>query len=77
MRDYINRLSRGKSIIEVPKLTFENEQAAMNVSCDKCTEGNFNFTASIQTAGMVYSDNERVNVITQSVLPPHRIPCPA
>ena len=26
------------------------------------TEGNFNFTASIQTAGMVYSDNERVNV---------------
>ena len=29
MRDYINRLSRGKSIIEVPKLTFENEQAAM------------------------------------------------
>lgn len=66
MRDYINRLSRGKSIIEVPKLTFENEQAAMNVSCDKCTEGNFNFTASIQTAGMVYSDNERVNVITKS-----------
>ena len=38
----------------------------MNVSCDKCTEGNFNFTASIQTAGMVYSDNERVNVITKS-----------
>ena len=66
MRDYINRLSRGKSIIEVPKLTFENEQAAMNVDCGKCTEGNFTFTASVQTAGKVYSDNERVNVITQS-----------
>ena len=66
MRDYINRLSRGKSIIEVPKLTFENEQAAMNVGCGKCTEGNFTFTASVQTAGKVYSDNERVNVITQS-----------
>ena len=62
MRDYINRLSRGKSIIEVPKLTFENEQAAMNVDCGKCTEGNFTFTASVQTAGKVYSDNERVNV---------------
>lgn len=66
MRDYINRLSRGKSIIEVPKLTFENEQAVMNVDCGKCTEGNFTFTASVQTAGKVYSDNERVNVITQS-----------
>ena len=39
MRDYINRLSRGKSIIEVPKLTFENEQAAMNASCDKSYRG--------------------------------------
>ena len=66
MRDYINRLSRGKSIIEVPKLTFKDEQAAMNVSCGKCTEGNFSFTASMKTAGRVYSDNERVNVITKN-----------
>ncbi len=66
MRNYINRLSRGKSIIEVPKLAFGIEQAAMTVACGKCTEGSFNFTASMPAAGRVYSDNERVNVITES-----------
>ena len=32
MRDYINRLSRGSSIIKVPKMSCSEEQITMDIS---------------------------------------------
>ena len=34
MRDYINRLSRGSSIIKVPKLSCSEEQITMDIMCN-------------------------------------------
>ena len=34
MRDYINRLSRGNSIIKVPKLSCSEEQITMDIMCN-------------------------------------------
>ena len=66
MRDYINRLSRGKSIIEVPKLICSEEQVTMNIVCGRVTQGNFAFSSSLETVGMVYADDDRVNILTKN-----------
>lgn len=66
MRDYINRLSRGKSIIDVPRIIYDEDKVAMNVYSDRITEGSFDFAATDDIKGMIYSDNPRVSVITKA-----------
>ena len=66
MRDYINRLSRGKSIYEIPKLSFDKEQVSLRVTASKITEGSFTLTSSKEVKGMVYSDDERVTLISNT-----------
>ena len=39
MRDYINRLSRGSSIIKVPKLSCSEEQITMDIMCNTVATG--------------------------------------
>ena len=41
MRDYINRLSRGSSIIKVPKLSCSEEQITMDIMCNTVATGSF------------------------------------
>ena len=41
MRDYINRLSRGNSIIKVPKLSCSEEQITMDIMCNTVATGSF------------------------------------
>ena len=65
MRDYINRLSRGSSIIKVPKLSCSEEQITMDIMCNTVATGSFICNATDKVYGMVYADNERVKVLSE------------
>ena len=54
MRDYINRLSRGNSIIKVPKLSCSEEQITMDIMCNTVATGSFICDATDKVYGMVY-----------------------
>lgn len=62
MRDYINRLSRGKSIFEIPKIKLSDTPITMNVIEGKKSYGSFSFGASYEIKGIVYSNEPRVKV---------------
>ena len=65
MRDYINRLSRGSSIIKVPKLSCSEEQITMDIMCNTVATGSFICDATDKVYGMVYADNERVKILSE------------
>ena len=65
MRDYINRLSRGNSIIKVPKLSCSEEQITMDIMCNTVATGSFICDATDKVYGMVYADNERVKIFSE------------
>ena len=65
MRDYINRLSRGNSIIKVPKLSCSEEQITMDIMCNTVATGSFICDATDKVYGMVYADNERVKILSE------------
>ena len=63
--DYINRLSRGSSIIKVPKLSCSEEQITMDIMCNTVATGSFICDATDKVYGMVYADNERVKILSE------------
>ena len=75
MRDYINRLSRGSSIIKVPKLSCSEEQITMDIMCNTVATGSFICDATDKVYGMVYADNERVKILSEQFGGTHIITC--
>ena len=65
MKDFINRLSRGKFNINIPVPVYEN-RIVMEVVSGKKEQGTFAINADIPMMGVVYSSNNRVIVENSS-----------
>ncbi len=57
MRDFINRLSRGSSIINIPKLSCSDEQTTMNTMSDAAAEDSFANDATDDVYETEHADN--------------------
>ena len=66
MREYINRLSRGKFRYDIPDIIQPDDVIIEDVICDTIHNAEFHIQAQDVIKGVVYSDNAKVTVLTPS-----------
>ena len=64
MREYINRLSRGKFRYDIPDIIQPDDVIIEDVICDTIHNAEFHIQAQDVIKGVVYSDNAKVTVLT-------------
>ena len=66
MREYINRLSRGKFRYDIPDIIQPDDVIIEDVICDTIHNAEFHIQAQDVIKGVVYSDNAKVTVLIPS-----------
>ena len=66
MREYINRLSRGKFRYDIPDIIQPDDVIIEDVICGTIHNAEFHIQAQDVIKGVVYSDNAKVTVLTPS-----------